>query len=90
MKNCVIEQNTRMITLNQKKGIIVPILLIDENEVDASHSAHIGTFDEESLFYLQSRGIPLESAIYMLIKGFLIDGSNHKDILETWIDQYWR
>lgn len=86
---CTIDQNSRIITLNDKKQVIKPILLIDENDVSACHSAHIGSFEEETLFYLQSRGIPYKEAIKLLLTGFLLGEEGSKK-MKNWIDTYWR
>lgn len=88
-KDCEVHQNSRIITLNHHKQEIQPILLIDENEVDASHSAHIGTFDEDTLFYLQSRGIEEKEALRLLLTGFLLGEEGNKK-MKNWIDMYWR
>lgn len=90
-KGCIIDQNSRIITVGNQESMIEPVLLIEENDIDASHSAHIGTFDEEVLFYLQSRGIPYKRGIQMLVKGFLVDEeSESKEKVSDWIDCYWR
>jgi Fe-S cluster assembly scaffold protein SufB len=34
----------------------IPSLLVDENEVNASHAASVGTLDEQKLYYLMTRG----------------------------------
>lgn len=88
-KGCTIHQDSRIITLNDKKQVVKPILLIDENDVDASHSAHIGSFDEDVLFYLQSRGIQRKEAIKLLLTGFLLGEEGNKK-MKNWIDMYWR
>lgn len=87
--DCTINQNNRIINLNDKKCTINPVLLIDENDVEANHSALIGKFNDSELFYLMSRGINKEKALNLLIKGFLnIDIKNKK--IENIIDKYWR
>jgi len=48
----------------------VPGLEIDTNEVKATHSASVAQIDEEQLFYLQSRGLPLDEARKMVVLGF--------------------
>ncbi|KKP37302.1 hypothetical protein A2483_00050 [Candidatus Peregrinibacteria bacterium RIFOXYC2_FULL_33_13] len=50
----------------------IPSLEIEANDVKAGHAVTIGGIDEEMLFYLQSRGIEKDSAIKLLIKGFLV------------------
>ena len=71
--------------------IIKPNLFIDEEDVSANHSALIGTFKAEEVFYLMSRGISKKEADSLLTRGFLMKGINyHKDILESLISKYWR
>lgn len=90
IKNCIINQTNRIINLNDKKCTINPILIIDENDVEANHSALIGKFSDKELFYLMSRGITEEKALNLLIKGFLnIDIKNKKKMDEI-INMYWR
>lgn len=36
-----------------------------------SHGATVGAIDEEALFYLRSRGIPLEEARALLVGAFI-------------------
>ncbi len=87
--NCIVNQNNKIINLNDKKSTINPILLIDENDVEANHSALIGKFSDEELFYLMSRGISKENALNLLVKGFLKLDINNKKIDDI-IDKYWR
>ena len=85
--NCNLNQANKIINLNDKECIINPNLLIEENDVTANHSAHIGNFSEDIIFYLMSRGIDRDSAISLLIKGFL-NTDNPK--IEEIINKYWR
>jgi Fe-S cluster assembly protein SufD len=48
-----------------------PILLIDEFDVKAGHGATIGKIEEESLYYLMSRGLSRMEAEKLIINGFL-------------------
>lgn len=90
VKDCIINQNNHIINLNNKKCTINPILLIDENDVEANHSAFIGKFNDYELFYLMSRGINREAALNLLVKGFLkIDIKDDKRI-DLIINKYWR
>ena len=59
---CVANQNNRIINLSDNKCEINPNLLIEENDVEANHSAHIGRFSNDEMFYLQSRGFPKSSS----------------------------
>jgi Fe-S cluster assembly protein SufB/Fe-S cluster assembly protein SufD len=48
----------------------VPSLVIDNNEVKATHSASVAQIDEEQLFYMMARGLPLDEAKRMVVLGF--------------------
>ncbi len=52
-------------------GKASPILKIDENDVSASHAAIVGKLNDAHLFYLQTRGLPLEEARRLLTLGYL-------------------
>ncbi len=47
-----------------------PELEIFADDVKARHGATIGQIEEESLFYLRSRGVPYDEARRILIRGF--------------------
>ena len=53
------------------KSNTIPSLHIENNDVDAAHEARVGKISEESIFYLQSRGLSEEQAVKMIISGFL-------------------
>lgn len=69
--NCIANQDNEIIKLNNLTSTIKPLLLIEEYNVEASHSAKIGFFKENDLFYLQSRGLNKKEATNLLIKSFL-------------------
>ncbi len=48
----------------------IPGLEILTNEVKATHSASVAQIDEEQLFYLMARGLPLDDARKMVVLGF--------------------
>lgn len=90
----ILDQKNRIIHLNDKKCSIHPNLFIDEYDVSANHSAWIGTFEEEALFYLKSRGLSQEQSIQLLIKGFLfahyVLTKKQKEQIINIMNQYWR
>ncbi len=88
--DCEVDQNNRIITMNENLCNINPNLLIEENDVIANHAALIGKFDEEQIFYLMSRGIPKEEAIRLLTRGFLQDETTYQEEIQEIIDTYWR
>lgn len=66
-------QATRVLTLGQgHTAKVIPLLLIDENDVKASHALTIGQPDEEQLYYLQSRGLSTSQAMGLLSVGYFL------------------
>lgn len=87
-------QDSKIILFGEKTAEIHPNLLINNNDIEANHSAYIGDFKKDEIFYLKSRGLPLESARKLLAKSFLIGSMNitYKEIniiLEK-LNKYWR
>ena len=78
--DCTCNQFNRIINLTNNKCEIRPILYIDNDLVDANHSALIGDFEEDEIFYLESRGIDKSNAYNLLIKGFLNSGLDDEDL----------
>lgn len=93
MSGSTLNQNNRIVSFNQNKCQINPNLLIDEDDVSANHSAFVGQFSYEELFYLQSRGIRYDDALKLLIRGFLFNNLMLNDdatnSLELIIKKYW-
>lgn len=50
-----------------------PQLLIYNDDVKCSHGATTGQLDAKALFYMQTRGIPLDEARRMLMQAFMVD-----------------
>ncbi len=48
----------------------VPNLEIENNEVHCSHASAVGPIDSDQLFYLESRGVPTETAERLIVTGF--------------------
>ncbi len=66
-------QMTRVMNLGDGvNAVVFPKLLIDENDVAASHAATVGQPNEEHIYYLQSRGIERVDALKLLMKGYLL------------------
>lgn len=74
--NCIMDQTTKVLTLGNVETKINPNMFIEEDSVEAKHGSVISSFNEEELFYLKSRGISEEEAIYLLIKGFIFSNLN--------------
>lgn len=90
-KKCDVIQKSRIINLTLNKCVICPNLYIDEYDVNASHSAYIGSFKDDELFYLMSRGINIEEAEHLLIKGFLLNGMDSLfEKINEICEKFWR
>ena len=64
-------QTSRNIVLSEHaKADAIPNLEIEANDVRCGHAASVGPVDEETLFYLQSRGIPRAEAERLIVFGF--------------------
>ncbi|GEM_PF-3117856 len=62
----------RVLHLNKGvKSNSIPSLFIDNNDVKASHGATVSKLNDESLFYLRSRGLSRTNAEKLAVEGFL-------------------
>ena len=75
-EKCICNQENQIINMSDGKSTICPNLLIDNYDVDSNHSAYIGKFSEDKLFYLMSRGISYDEANRLLLNGFLINSDS--------------
>lgn len=69
--DCVMEQNSRILTLGDVNASIVPNMYIDEDSVEARHGSVIGRIRAEEIFYLMSRGITERDAVSLIVKGLI-------------------
>lgn len=76
---CVVNQKNQIINLNDGNSEIKPNLLIENYDVSSTHSAYIGKFKDDLLFYLNSRGISKKNALKLLMRAFLLNGGNQED-----------
>lgn len=66
-------QKSHCLTMeNPEKARVLPVLNIDENDVEASHSLSSGTLDEDILFYMNSRGLDKKHALNLVLKSYLM------------------
>lgn len=67
-------QSNKNILLTKEASVDTkPQLEIYADDVRCTHGATVGQLDDESVFYLRSRGIPKEEAIRVLIRAFADD-----------------
>lgn len=68
------EQNRNLVLTDGARADSIPNLEIETGDiVGAGHASATGRFDDEQLFYLQSRGIPEEEARRLVVRGFLFE-----------------
>ena len=68
------ELNRNLLLTPEARADSVPNLEIETGEIaGAGHASTTGRFDDEQLFYLQSRGIPADRARQMVVRGFFAD-----------------
>lgn len=86
-------QESMIINFKNGNSKIIPNLLIDSNDVMASHSSYIGEIDEYKMFYMKSRGIgekDIEKLIYKsVILGRLQLKESEKEEFNKIINEWW-
>ena len=96
-KDCigsVLDQNTRIVTMGECDASISPNMFIDLDDISAKHGSIIGSFKDDDIFYLMSKGISYSDTLKLLIKGYIIanmevDSETRMKIIKI-IDTYWR
>jgi Fe-S cluster assembly protein SufD len=69
-KTNAFQTNRNIVLSDRAKADSIPNLEIEANDVRCGHAASTGPVDEETLFYLQTRGIPREEAEQLIVTGF--------------------
>ena len=64
-------ENTLMLS-DESEADASPKLIINNHDTEASHSATVGQVDQETLFYMQGRGLTEQQAKDMLVEGFFV------------------
>ena len=68
------ELNRNLLLSDEARADSVPNLEIETGEIaGAGHASATGRFDDNQLFYLQSRGIPADEARRMVVHGFFTE-----------------
>ena len=77
------EHNRNLMLTDGCRAHSVPNLEIETGEIEgAGHASATGRFDDEQLFYLQSRGIPDDEARRLVVHGFFADLVRHIGVPE--------
>lgn len=72
MIDSILNQESKIMMMNDNHSTIKPNMYIDEYRVEAKHGISIGQFKDEELFYLQTRGLTKDECYHLLMKGFLL------------------
>ena len=79
--------NRNLLLSDGARADSVPNLELETGEIiKAGHASATGRFDDEQVFYLQSRGIPLEAARQLVVRGFFAEVLGRVGNVE-WRDQ---
>ena len=79
------EINRNLLLTEGARADSVPNLELETGDiVSAGHASATGRFDDDQLFYLQSRGIPANDARQLVVRGFFAEILSHVE------DPHWR
>ncbi|MCR4855344.1 MAG: SufD family Fe-S cluster assembly protein [Erysipelotrichaceae bacterium] len=82
-KRAKAHQSSHCLTIDApKRARVLPVLQIDEDDVEASHSLAAGTIDEEVMFYMNSRGLNKKEALNLILKSYLMPSDDFYDAFE--------
>lgn len=88
----VVKQSSSILLFDEASiGKSNPILVIEENDVKANHGSSIGKIDDETMFYLCSRGLSKAEATNLICLGkiqHLIDKIEDTIVKETLINKF--
>ena len=91
-KKAVVRQNSNILLFDEASlGKNNPILIIEENDVKASHGSSVGKIDDDTMFYLCSRGLTRNEATNLICLGkmeYLIKKIEDNDIKESLIRDF--
>lgn len=88
------KQTNKNLLLSEQAAVNTkPQLEIHADDVKCTHGATIGQMDEEALFYLQARGVPLSAARRMLMRAFageIVERIKHKALRDRLAQAAWK
>lgn len=83
-KTSAVQLNKNLLLGEKAEAKTNPQLEINADDVKCNHGATVGQLNAEEVFYLESRGIPHDTATRILIRGFA------KDVLDRITDTHLR
>jgi Fe-S cluster assembly scaffold protein SufB len=63
-------QTHQMLLSPKARGDAIPSLIVEVDNVKASHGGTVGELDEEQIFYMMTRGVPRIEAVRVLVEGY--------------------
>jgi Fe-S cluster assembly protein SufD len=80
-------QTHSMLLSPRAKGDSIPSLIVETDNVKASHGGTVGEVDEEQIFYMMSRGIARRDAVRILVEGYFeeVIARLHDPVLEEMV-----
>lgn len=79
------QQNQNIVLSKDAKVVSVPSIEVLQHDVQCFHGSAIGKFDQQQLWYLQSKGLSYKAAYQLLVQSFfqeVLDGvENNQDVL---------
>jgi FeS assembly protein SufD len=63
-------QTHQMLLSPKAKGDAIPSLIVEVDNVKASHGGTVGELDQEQIFYMMTRGLPRAEAVRVLVEGY--------------------
>ena len=63
-------QTHPMLLSPKAKGDAIPSLIVETDNVKASHGGTVGELDEDQIFYMMTRGLSRAEAVRMLVEGY--------------------
>jgi Fe-S cluster assembly protein SufD len=63
-------QTHSMLLSPKAKGDAIPSLIVETDNVSASHGGTVGEIDEDQVFYMTTRGLSREDAVRVLVEGY--------------------
>ena len=63
-------QTHQMLLSPKARGDAIPSLIVEVDNVKASHGGTVGELDEDQIFYMMTRGVPRAEAVRVLVEGY--------------------
>jgi FeS assembly protein SufD len=63
-------QTHQMLLSPKAKGDAIPSLIVQTDNVSASHGGTVGELDEDQIFYMMTRGLSRTEAVRILVEGY--------------------